>query len=100
DDAEQDDVGSVGGKVIETSGQNISEIGYSNGADLREPGVEIFGRDPGAACRADDQPGKLELIGCPLDRVSDGHLRSSRTAGSRAAGHPWQHTRSGRRSRE
>jgi len=47
-----------------------------------------------------DQTGKLDLIGGPLDRFSDGHGQSSRTAGSRAAGRSWQHTRSGTWSRE
>src|SRR4029077_13689967 len=78
----------------------LLEIVDPDTANLRECGVEIlFGPDPGATRRADGPTRKLDLISRPLDGVSDGHGHSSRTAGSRAASHPWQHTRSGRRSR-
>src|SRR6516164_840167 len=101
DDTEEDDVGPVSSEVIETSGENLPQIGYTNAADLRERSLDIlFGPDTGSASGPDDQTRKLDLICCPLDGVSDRHVCSSRTASSRPAGHRWQNTKSGLPPRE
>ena len=78
DDAEEDEIGPVGGKIIEAVGHDIAELGDANSANLGGPDVELLGPDPGAACRP-DQPGELDLICCPFDGVADRHVRSSRT---------------------
>src|SRR5215472_13305941 len=96
DNAEKDDVGTVSREVIKASGQNIRKIGYPDPPDFRPRWLQfLFNPDPGAARRSDDRARKLDLIGCPLDGVPDRHVCLSRTAGPRAAGHSWQHTRSG-----
>src|SRR5207253_8737501 len=87
DDAEEDDVGSISGEVVDTFGQNIFEIGDVDMANLWERRLAaLLGPDPGAARRSDDHTGKFELIGGPRDGVADSHVRSSRTARPRGRG--------------
>ena len=94
DEAKEDNVRSIRREIVEAFNQRVPEVGGLDPTNSGHRGVlALLAPAQRATQRSHGQSRKRELTPTPLDGVSDmvlaGHLRTSRTSSSRAAGHPW-----------
>ncbi len=76
--AEKNDIGAIRREIVETSGEDMSEVDHPDMPDSRWGRMQVFACSASdAACRLDSRGSMPELIDAPFDRIAYGHDRSS-----------------------
>ena len=100
DDAEEDDIGAVGGEIVEPFGERLPQVAQPDAPDRRRRGLRLRRGGDGAPGRVDGVSRQPQLIDAPFDRISDRHGRFSRHVGSGVTEPSVANARRGRQSRE